>query len=198
MVAKGWERCGRKEGEGAIIIDYRIAESCHFHGRRDLPSFDITSEASAVELRNAVDTANKEVANRFDFKGSDARFELNEKEHEIVAFADDEFKLGQVRDVLLAKMAKRGVDARFLKTEDPQKIGGDKMKQKLVVRHGVEQELAKRIVKALKDAKLKVTASIQGDVVRVTGAKKDVLQEAIALVRATVNDVPLKYENFRD
>jgi uncharacterized protein YajQ (UPF0234 family) len=163
-----------------------------------LPSFDITSEASAVELRNAVDTANKEVANRFDFKGSDARFELNEKEHEIVAFADDEFKLGQVRDVLLAKMAKRGVDARFLKTEDPQKIGGDKMKQKLVVRHGVEQELAKRIVKALKDAKLKVSASIQGDVVRVTGSKKDVLQEAIALVRATVNDVPLKYENFRE
>jgi uncharacterized protein YajQ (UPF0234 family) len=163
-----------------------------------VPSFDITSEANAVELRNAVDTANKEVANRFDFKGSDARFELNDKEHEIVAFADDEFKLGQVRDVLLAKMAKRGVDARFLKTEDPQKIGGDKMKQKLVVRHGVEQELAKRIVKALKDAKLKVTASIQGDVVRVTGAKKDVLQEAIALVRATVNDVPLKYENFRD
>jgi cyclic-di-GMP-binding protein len=163
-----------------------------------LPSFDITSEANAVELRNAVDTANKEVANRFDFKGSDARFELNEKEHEIVAFADDEFKLGQVRDVLLAKMAKRGVDARFLKTEDPQKIGGDKMKQKLVVRHGVEQELSKRIVKALKDAKLKVTASIQGDVVRVTGAKKDVLQDAIALVRSTVTDVPLKYENFRD
>jgi len=163
-----------------------------------LPSFDITSEANAVELRNAVDTANKEVANRFDFKGSDARFELNEKEHEIVAFADDEFKLGQVRDVLLAKMAKRGVDARFLKSEDPQKIGGDKMKQKLVVRHGVEQELSKRIVKALKDAKLKVTASIQGDVVRVTGAKKDVLQDAIALVRSTVTDVPLKYENFRD
>ena len=163
-----------------------------------MPSFDITSEANSVELRNAVDTANKEVANRFDFKGSDARFELNEKEHEIVAFADDEFKLGQVRDVLLAKMAKRGVDARFLKTEDPQKIGGDKMKQKLVVRHGVEQELSKRIVKALKDAKLKVTASIQGDVVRVTGAKKDVLQDAIALVRSTVTDVPLKYENFRD
>ena len=163
-----------------------------------MPSFDITSEANAVELRNAVDTANKEVANRFDFKGCDARFELNEKEHEIVAFADDEFKLGQVRDVLLAKMAKRGVDARFLKTEDAQKIGGDTMKQKLVVRHGVEQELAKRIVKALKDAKLKVTASIQGDVVRVTGSKKDVLQDAIALVRATVNDVPLKYENFRE
>ncbi|HYC34867.1 MAG TPA: YajQ family cyclic di-GMP-binding protein [Usitatibacter sp.] len=163
-----------------------------------MPSFDITCEANAVELRNAVDTANKEVANRFDFKGSDARFELKEKEHEITAFADDEFKLGQVRDVLLAKMAKRGVDARFLKVNDPEKTGGDKMKQKLEVRHGVESELAKRIVKMLKDAKLKVTASIQGEVVRVTGTKKDDLQAAIQLVRGGVKDVPLKYENFRD
>ena len=126
-----------------------------------MPSFDITCEANAVELKNAVETANKEIANRFDFKGSDARFELKEKEHEITAFADDEFKLGQVRDVLLAKMAKR-------------------------------------IVKMLKDGKLKVTASIQGDVVRVTGAKKDALQEAIQVVRAGVTDVPLRYENFRD
>jgi uncharacterized protein YajQ (UPF0234 family) len=163
-----------------------------------MPSFDITSEANAVELKNAVDTANKEVANRFDFKGSDARFELKEKEHEITAFADDEFKLGQVRDVLLAKMAKRGVDARFLKVNDPEKIGGDKMKQKLTVRHGVESDLAKRIVKMLKDAKLKVTASIQGDVVRVTSSKKDDLQAAIQLVRGGVTDVPLRYENFRD
>ena len=163
-----------------------------------MPSFDITCVANAVELKNAVDTANKEVANRFDFKGSDARFELKEKEHEITAFADDEFKLGQVRDVLMGKMAKRGVDARFLKLEDPEKIGGDKMKQKLAVRNGVEIELAKKIVKMIKDAKLKVTASIQGDVVRITGAKKDVLQEAIALVRSGVTDVPLKYENFRE
>ncbi len=95
-------------------------------------------------------------------------------------------------------MAKRNVDTRFLKAEDPEKIGGDKMKQKMVVRSGVEMELAKRIVKAIKDAKLKVTASIQGDVVRVTGAKKDSLQEAIQLVRATVTDVPLSYQNFRD
>ena len=163
-----------------------------------MPSFDITCEANAVELKNAVETANKEIANRFDFKGSDARFELKEKEHEITAFADDEFKLGQVRDVLLAKMAKRGVDARLLKFEDGQKIGGDKMKQKIAVRNGVESELAKRIVKMLKDGKLKVTASIQGDVVRVTGAKKDSLQEAIQMVRAGVTDVPLRYENFRD
>ena len=163
-----------------------------------MPSFDITCQANAVELKNAVDTANKEVANRFDFKGSDARFELNEKEHEITAFADDDFKLGQVRDVLMAKMAKRGVDARFLKLSDPEKIGGDKLKQKIVVKNGVDSDLAKKIVKMIKDAKLKVTASIQGDVVRVTGAKKDVLQEAIALVRSGVTDVPLKYENFRE
>jgi cyclic-di-GMP-binding protein len=163
-----------------------------------MPSFDILCEANAVELKNAVDTANKEIANRFDFKGSDARFELKEKEHEITAFADDEFKLGQVRDVLLAKMAKRGVDARYLKMEDAEKIGGDKMKQKMAVKNGVESELAKRIVKMLKEAKLKVTASIQGDVVRVTGAKKDILQEAIQQVRAGVTDVPLKFDNFRD
>jgi uncharacterized protein YajQ (UPF0234 family) len=157
-----------------------------------MPSFDILCEA------NAVDTANKEIANRFDFKGSDARFELKEKEHEIFAFADDEFKLGQVRDVLMAKMAKRGVDARYLKIEDAEKIGGDKMKQKMTVKNGVDSELAKRIVKTIKDAKLKVTASIQGDVVRVSGAKKDSLQEAIQLVRGAVTDVPLKFDNFRD
>jgi hypothetical protein len=163
-----------------------------------MPSFDITCEANAVELKNAVDTANKEIANRFDFKGSDARFELREKEHEITAYADNDFKLGQVRDVLIGKMAKRGVDVRFLKPEDPEKIGGDKMKQKITVRHGVESDLAKRIVKLIKDSRIKVSASIQGDVVRVTGAKKDSLQEAIALVRANVADAPLRYENFRD
>jgi uncharacterized protein YajQ (UPF0234 family) len=163
-----------------------------------MPSFDILCEANAVELKNAVDTANKEIANRFDFKGSDARLELKEKEHEITAFADDDFKLGQVRDVLMGKMAKRGVDARFLKLEDPEKIGGDKVKQKMAVKNGVDSDLAKKIVKMVKDAKLKVTAAIQGDVVRITGAKKDVLQEAIQLVRGGVTEVPLKFDNFRD
>jgi len=163
-----------------------------------MPSFDITCEANAVELKNAVDTANKEIANRYDFKGSDARIELKEKEHEITVYADDDFKLGQVRDVLYGKMAKRNVDTRYLKIEDPEKIGGDKVKQKMVVKHGVESELAKRIVKMIKDAKLKVTASIQGDVVRVSGSKKDDLQGAIQLVRSGVTDVPLGYQNFRD
>ena len=163
-----------------------------------MPSFDIVCEANAVEVKNAVEQANKEIANRFDFKGSDARLELKEKEREISAYADDDFKLGQVRDVLMGKFAKRGVDARFLELKDPEKIGGDKVKQKMVVKNGVETELAKRIVKMLKDSKLKVTASIQGDVVRVSGAKKDALQEAIQVVRGGVTEVPLSYQNFRD
>jgi len=161
-----------------------------------MPSFDIACEANAVEVKNAIEQANKEIANRFDFKGSDARIE--QKELELTAFADDEFKLGQVRDVLNAKFAKRGVDLRLLTLDKPEKIGGDKVKQKVTVRNGVETELAKRIVKMLKDAKLKVTAAIQGEVVRVTGAKKDTLQEAIALVRAKVTELPLTFQNFRD
>ncbi len=161
-----------------------------------MPSFDIVCEANAVEVRNAIDQTNKEISNRFDFKGSDARVE--QKELELTAYADSDFKLGQVRDVLMGKCAKRGVDVRFLQLSDPEKIGGDKVKQKITVKKGVDPELAKRIVKMLKDAKLKVTAAIQGDVVRVTGAKKDVLQEAIQLVRKSVPDVPLSYQNFRD
>ncbi|HET9650669.1 MAG TPA: YajQ family cyclic di-GMP-binding protein [Usitatibacter sp.] len=161
-----------------------------------MPSFDIVCEPNAVEVKNAIEQANKEIANRFDFKGSDARVE--QKELELTAYADSDFKLGQVRDVLMAKFAKRGVDSRFVKLEEPEKIGGDKVKQKMTVKKGVDQELGKRIVKMLKDSKMKVTASIQGDVVRVSGAKKDNLQEAIQLVRGGVTDVPLGYQNFRD
>ncbi len=161
-----------------------------------MPSFDIVCEANLVEVKNAVEQANKEIANRFDFKGSDARIE--QKERELTLFADDEFKLGQVRDVLYAKFAKRGVDARLLAPDKPEKIGGDKMKQDLTVKNGIESELAKKIVKMLKDAKLKVTSTIQGDVVRVSGAKRDTLQEAISVVRAGVTEVPLSYQNFRE
>jgi uncharacterized protein YajQ (UPF0234 family) len=161
-----------------------------------MPSFDIVCEANLVEVKNAVEQASKEIANRFDFKGSDARVEQNERE--LTLFADDDFKLGQVRDVLNAKFAKRGVDARLLTLDKPEKIGGDKVKQKVTVKNGVETELAKKIVKMIKDAKLKVTAAIQGDAVRVSSAKRDTLQEAIALVRAGVTEVPLTYQNFRD
>ena len=162
-----------------------------------MPSFDIACKPNLVELRNATDQASKEIANRFDFKGSDARIE--HKDLELTAIADSEFQLGQVRDLLLAKLAKRSVDVRFVDlTGTIEKIGGDKVRQVFKVRSGIEQALAKRIVQMIKEAKLKVTGSIQGDTVRVSGAKRDVLQECIALVRANVNEVPVSFENFRD
>lgn len=161
-----------------------------------MPSFDIACEANQVEVRNAIDQANKEIANRFDFKGSDARIE--QKERELTAFADDDFKLEQVRDVLLAKCAKRNVDVRFLDYGDVQKVGGDKVKQVITVRHGVAADDARKIVRLIKDSKLKVQASIQGEVVRVTGAKRDDLQTAIALLKKDMNQLPLSYQNFRD
>jgi cyclic-di-GMP-binding protein len=162
-----------------------------------MASFDVVCKPNLVELRNAVDQANREIFNRFDFKGSDSRVELADERLDL--FADDEFKLGQVRDVLLGKLAKRSVDARFLKLDsNPQKIGSDKLKQEVEVRSGIESVLAKQIVQQIKDSKLKLTASIQGDAVRVTGAKKDALQEAIALLRRQVTDVPIGFDNFRD
>lgn len=161
-----------------------------------MPSFDIVSQVNEVELRNAVDQANKEIGNRFDFKGSDARVE--QAEHDLTVFADDEFKLGQAYDVLLAKLAKRSVDLRCLDKGDIEKAGGDKVRQTVTVRTGVDQELAKKIVKLIKDSKLKVQATIQGEAVRVSGAKKDVLQEAIALARKSVTDYPLQFINFRE
>lgn len=161
-----------------------------------MPSFDVVSESDATEVRNAIDQANREIANRFDFKGSDARIE--QKEHELTAYADDEFKLGQVRDVLVAKCAKRSVDVRFLDYGDVQKIGGDKVKQTITVRHGVSSDHAKKIVRLVKDSKIKVQASIQGDSVRVNGTKRDDLQSVIALLKKEITDVPLAYTNFRD
>jgi len=161
-----------------------------------MPSFDAVCKPNMVEVRNALDQANKEITNRFDFKGSDARIEL--KDFQMTAYADDEFKLGQVRDVLTAKLAKRSVDVRLLDFGKPEKIGGDKQKMAITIRNGIDGALAKQMVAHVKEAKLKVTASIQGDAVRVAGAKKDTLQEAIALLRAKVTDVPLTFENFRD
>jgi cyclic-di-GMP-binding protein len=163
-----------------------------------MPSFDIVSEVNQVEVHNAVDQSNKEITNRFDFKGSDARVEMSEKDKTLTAFADDEFKLGQVRDVLTGKLAKRGVDIRCLKVEKAEPVSGNKVKQVIAVREGIDQELAKKVVKLVKDSKLKVQASIQGDAVRVTGAKKDLLQDAIALVRKSITDFPLQFKNFRD
>ena len=161
-----------------------------------MPSFDVVSEANLVEVRNALDQANKEITNRFDFKGSDARIE--QKERDLTAFADDDFKLTQVRDVLISKFAKRNVDVRFLDYGDIQKISGDKVKQPITIKHGVSGDLAKKIVRLVKDSKIKVQASIQGDAVRVTGTKRDDLQATIALLKKEITDVPLSFDNFRD
>ena len=161
-----------------------------------MPSFDIVSQVDQQEVKNALEQANKEITNRYDFKGSDARIEI--KELELTVYADDEFKLGQVMDVLRARLAKRNVDVRSLEEGAIEKISGDKLKRPVKVKVGIAQEKAKSIVKLLKDAKLKVTASIQGDAVRVSGAKKDELQSAIQLVRKSVTDLPLQFINFRD
>ncbi len=161
-----------------------------------MPSFDVVCEADKVEMRNALEQANKEISNRFDFKGSDARIESGE--NQLTAFGDDDFKLGQVRDVLLAKLAKRQVDVRYLEYGSVEKAAGDKVKQVITVRNGVPQDTARKITKLLKDSKLKVSSSIQGDAVRVTGSKRDDLQTAIALLRKDIPDWPLGFENFRD
>jgi len=161
-----------------------------------MPSFDIVSQVNQQEVRNAIEQANREIANRYDFKGSDARVEQNELE--LTVFADDEFKLGQVMDVLRARLAKRNVDVRSLEPGAIDKISGDKLKQALKVRVGIPQDRAKGIVKLIKDSKLKVAGSIQGDAVRVSGGKKDDLQAAIQLIRKDVTDLPVQFINFRD
>jgi len=161
-----------------------------------MPSFDTVSEVNKVELHNAIDQSNKEIANRFDFKGSDSRIEL--KELELTLYADDDFKLSQVKDVLVAKITKRGIDARVLEDGKVEKVSGNKLKEIIKVKNGIEQDIAKRIVKIIKDSKMKVQASIQGEVVRVTGAKRDDLQAAMALLKTSVEDIPLQFSNFRD
>ena len=161
-----------------------------------MPSFDITSEVDLVSLRNAVESANRKIGGRYDFKGSDCRVEQGEKL--LTLFADTEFQLEQMKGILLPEMTSKKIDIRCLEYRDIQKVGGNKVKQELVVRVGVEQDLAKTIVKLLKDSKLKVQASIQGDAVRVTGAKRDDLQAAMALIRSELKDLPLSFNNFRD
>jgi uncharacterized protein YajQ (UPF0234 family) len=161
-----------------------------------MPSFDIVSQVNQQEVKNAVEQTNKEVSNRFDFKGSDARVE--QAEMVLTVYADDEFKLGQVTDVLRGRLAKRNVDVRSLEVGAIEKISGDKVKRPITVKVGIAQEKAKQIQKMIKDSKMKVAASIQGDAVRVSGAKKDDLQAAIQLVRTSVTDIPVQFTNFRD
>lgn len=162
-----------------------------------MPSFDTVLDPNLVEVKNAVEQTAKEIGTRFDFKGSSARVEL--KEAEITVFADSDFQIGQVMDILLAKLTKRNVDVRFLdRTAKIEKIGGDKVKQLLTVKKGIDSDTAKKISTAIKQSKMKVQASIQGDTVRVTGAKRDDLQAAMALIRKDVPDAPVSFDNFRD
>lgn len=161
-----------------------------------MPSFDIVSEVDKQEIRNAIDQVNKEVATRFDFKGSDARVE--QTDYQLTVYADDDFKLEQILDILRTKLTKRNVDVRCLDIQSSEKISGNKVKQAITVKTGLDSDLAKKIVKIVKDSKLKVQASIQSDTVRVTGSKKDLLQEAIQLVKKTIQDFPVQFQNFRD
>ena len=161
-----------------------------------MPSFDVVCEPNMVEVKNALDQANKEITNRFDFKGSDARVE--QKEEQLTMFADDDFKLAQVKDVLINKLAKRDVDVRLLKDGKLESVSGDKRKQVIDIQKGINGDLAKKMVRMIKDSKIKVQASIQGDAVRITGAKRDDLQAVMALLRKDMADEPLSFNNFRD
>jgi cyclic-di-GMP-binding protein len=167
-----------------------------------MPSFDVVIEPDLVELRNALEQANKEINTRFDFKGSSAQVELAQasaKERSLTLLADSDFQINQVRDVMLAKLAKRGVDVRFLDlTGKPEKLGGDKLKLLVPVKTGIDSETAKKAQQAIKASKLKVQAAIQGDTVRITGAKRDDLQAAMALLRKDLHEQPLAFNNFRD
>ena len=161
-----------------------------------MPSFDTVLEADFVEVKIAVDNSAKEIGTRFDFKGSSAGLELKDKE--ITLFGDADFQLQQVEDILRNKLTKRNVDVRFMDVQPSQKIGGDKVKQVVKIKNGIESELAKKIQKLIKESKMKVQAAIQGDAVRITGAKRDDLQAAMALIRKELPDHPLSFNNFRD
>lgn len=161
-----------------------------------MPSFDTVCEADFVKVKNGVENTAKEIGTRFDFKGTSASIELKDKD--IILVGDADFQLAQIEDVLRNKLTKQAVDVRFLDKGDVQKMGGDKVKQVIKVRNGIDAELAKKIQRLIKDSKIKVQAAIQDAKVRVTGAKRDDLQAAIALIRKEITDIPLSMDNFRD
>ncbi len=167
-----------------------------------MPSFDAVIEPDLVELKNAVDQATKEIGTRFDFKGSSAKVDLTSptpKTRELTLWADSDFQLQQVREVLIGRLTKRGVDVRFLDfSATPQKMSHDKLKLAVAVKNGVDAEAGKKMQQALKASKLKVQGAIQGDAVRVSGVKRDDLQAAMAILRKEINEWPLSFNNFRD
>ncbi len=164
-----------------------------------MPSFDAVLEPNLVEIRNGVDNAIKEVTTRFDFKGTGAKVEFKEKDKLIEMTGDSEFQLEQLETVLLDKMTKRKVEISYFdRSAKIEKLGGDKVRKTYTVRSGIPGDLSKKIVSKIKESKLKVQASIQGDAVRVTGKDKDLLQATIALLRKEIDDTPLSFDNFRD
>lgn len=164
-----------------------------------MPSFDITSEADMVALKNALDVADRQITNRYDFKGTSAKVELNEKDKLITLYGDSDFQLDQIKDILFPALEKKEPESsKRMEMLEVQKISGNKVKQTMKIRDGIDSELAKKISRMIKDSGLKVQASIQGEAVRVNGAKRDTLQDAIALVKKSITDFPLKYGNFRD
>jgi cyclic-di-GMP-binding protein len=177
-------------------LSHYVDPSFYLTENKTMPSFDTVCEPNMTDVKNAVENTAKEIGTRFDFKGSSAAIELKDKD--ITLFGDADFQLQQVEDVLRNKLAKRNVDVRYLDIGDIQKIGGDKVKQIAKVREGISTEDAKKIVRVVKDSKMKVQASIQGESVRITGAKRDDLQAAMALLKKEIEDLPLTFNNFRD
>jgi uncharacterized protein YajQ (UPF0234 family) len=186
----------RLQGDVVLHDHGRIVASSTSESGEPMPSFDTVCEPNLPEVKNAVENTAKEIATRFDFKGTAAAVDLKDKE--ITMIGDAEFQLVQVEDILRSKLTKRSVDVRFLDKGDVQKMGGDKVKQVIKVKSGIESEQAKKITRIVKDSKLKVQAAIQGDAVRITGAKRDDLQAAMALIKKDVPDMPLSFNNFRD
>jgi uncharacterized protein YajQ (UPF0234 family) len=164
-----------------------------------MPSFDISSEANMVNIKNAVDVSSRMIDNRYDFKGSSGKVELLEKEMTINVYGDSDFQLNQIKDILFPAMEKKEPDSsRRIVSNEIEQISGNKAKQSLSIQTGIDIDLAKQIVKTIKESKMKLQASIQGDSVRISGAKKDLLQDGIVLVKANHKDFPLNFGNFRD
>jgi len=163
-----------------------------------MPSFDTVCEAKMVDVKHAVENTSKEIATRFDFKGTPAAIELKDKDKEIILIGNADFQLTQIEDVLRNKLTKQNVDVRFLDRGDVQKMGGDKVKVLIKVRDGIETELAKKMQRIIKDSKIKVQAAIQDGKLRVSGTKRDDLQATMALLKKEIADIPLGFDNFRD
>ncbi len=163
-----------------------------------MPSFDIVSKINMQEVDNAVNSVMREISNRYDFKGAVFSIELNQKDNLILVTSDSEYRLGAIGDSLKVFATKRGIDVKALDFQKEEKAGGNMLKQEIKLRNGIEQELAKKITKHIKDTKMKVQASIKGDEIRIDGKKRDDLQEAIALLRSGNYEIPLQFINFRD